>query len=32
MLHLAIFYRDYTRGSKRDPNPHWENAEKFTKD
>jgi len=25
-------YRVYTRGAKRDPTPHWENAEKFIKD
>jgi len=25
-------YRIYVQGSKRDPTPHWENAEKFIKD
>jgi len=27
LLHLAIFYRYYTRGAKRDPAPYWKSAE-----
>jgi len=29
---LQFVYRIYARGAKRDPTPHWENAEKFIKD
>jgi len=29
---LQFVYRIYTRGSKRDPTPNWENAERFIKD
>jgi len=29
---LQFAYRIYTQGSKRDPTPHWENAERFIKD
>jgi len=29
---LQFVYWIYTRGAKRDPTPHWENAEKFIED
>jgi len=36
-LHLRIvapcnLFIEFRRGAKRDPTPHWENAEKFIKD